>query len=260
MVFKERLKKIDAHFRQHQVRAVLLKGLSLAERYYPNPQMRSFGDLDLLVSQKDFQKAEQVLQEMGGKRDSGDIKWDGNRFKSVWLFDCTHVELHGSLLYEREFDPFEGHTRRCTIDGILWVEELSAEINFVYLCGHHAFQHLFDELYWLMDLDLLIRKENLNWRHVKKIAKDLKLRKAVYASTYILKKQFKTPLPKKMIKRSMTNFLIGRFVNPENILSYAHKPPSFYYLFLKAILRDRVTEMISYSFKRLFQKKLGNLR
>lgn len=254
-MFKQKLNEIDQAFCKNQIRFILLKGLSLAERYYPNPLTRSFGDLDILVEEWNFKKAEAILESMGGKRDNEDNKWDANSFKSVWLFEQSHVELHGKLLYDRARNPFDGLTRKTNIAGLNWCEDLSPEFNFVYLCGHHAFQHLFDELYWLVDLDLILRNESLDWEKVLRYAEELRLKNAVNTSLAILKAQFQTPIPDDLIEQNWKTFLIKKYVTPIRVLEYSHRSATYYYLFLKALLRDGLNEMMIYSFKRLIQRQ-----
>lgn len=51
------------------VRAVILKGSAIAHTCYPDPTMRPFGDVDLLVSSADWDRADHLLRAHGLTRD-----------------------------------------------------------------------------------------------------------------------------------------------------------------------------------------------
>ncbi len=51
-------------FKEHSVPCVIIKG-SAAAMAYPNPSLRSFGDVDLLVKRSDFDRAADILKNNG---------------------------------------------------------------------------------------------------------------------------------------------------------------------------------------------------
>ena len=52
--------KIITYLTKHDIMCVVLKGASVAANY-PDPTLRAFGDIDLLVSQKDYEKTLNLL-------------------------------------------------------------------------------------------------------------------------------------------------------------------------------------------------------
>ena len=57
-------KEVCELLEKNKINYCILKGLSVA-RYYNNPELRTLGDVDILVSNKEFAKAKSVLLERG---------------------------------------------------------------------------------------------------------------------------------------------------------------------------------------------------
>lgn len=70
---------------------VILKGVA-SSSYYPNPIIRTFGDVDFFIYNKDWKKVEKALKKIGfrAKKDNGDIHIGYYRGKSTW-------EMHYSI-------------------------------------------------------------------------------------------------------------------------------------------------------------------
>ena len=84
------LARIMRHFERRQLRAVPYKGAVLAQSLYHDLGLRSFSDLDFLISSRDFERAKQALAEIG-YRPSVDLTPTVER---LWL----------RTRYERSFD------------------------------------------------------------------------------------------------------------------------------------------------------------
>jgi hypothetical protein len=92
--FTAELARIMQHFERRQARAVPYKGPALAQSLYHDPGLRSFSDLDFLISSTDFEPAKQALAEIG-YRPSADLLPAVER---LWL----------RTGYERSFDGAAG--------------------------------------------------------------------------------------------------------------------------------------------------------
>lgn len=79
------------------VQFVLLKGEEIA-RYYPVPQLRISGDIDLLMSSADRDLAHQLLVSSGFT--------PSPRYGTEWGYTkgCYHLELHDRLFYPSDFN------------------------------------------------------------------------------------------------------------------------------------------------------------
>ena len=63
MLFTAELVRIMQHFERRQLRAVPYKGAVLAQSLYRDLGLRSFSDLDFLISVRDFERAKHALAE-----------------------------------------------------------------------------------------------------------------------------------------------------------------------------------------------------
>ena len=90
---------------QSGIESVHLKGVSFAARHYPTPEMRAFGDIDLLILPHERDQAADVLVQLGYRctddLDSGGKEWClANHFH--WKFmreGAFPVELHWKLTF-----------------------------------------------------------------------------------------------------------------------------------------------------------------
>lgn len=80
--------QLDVMLRTANISYVILKGCA-SSHYYPNPILRTMGDVDFWVSQADFQRAGQVLKE------NGYSSWDENHIcHEVYRKGKSHLEMH----------------------------------------------------------------------------------------------------------------------------------------------------------------------
>lgn len=80
--------QLDGMMKSENIPYVILKGCASA-RYYPNPVLRSMGDVDFLVDQEEFQHAGQIL------KDNGYTSWDKNHIcHEVYRKAESHLEMH----------------------------------------------------------------------------------------------------------------------------------------------------------------------
>ena len=260
LCFLSALKRLDELFAGKKIEAIVLKGPALAYRYYEDPLHRAYSDIDILVGPNDWMMAQELLVRGGGKAEL-EGSWKGTKFRRVIQFDLCTIELHCRLLVDRPppeaSDPSK-RTRPVKIPGIFWLRELGAETNFVYLCGHGVFQHLFDELHWLIDLDLIVRNEesSLDWGEIIILSKKMRMQKSLVTALSILRKHFETPIPDLDLRSLRGNIFHKRFMpaylTPERILEHKHLSPRMFCLFLKAMLRDSPLESLRYGLGRTF--------
>lgn len=95
LFFHMRLKQIllqaVSMLRDRGIEPVLLKGFSLAQ-YYPNPNLRQFGDIDLFVGLEKFHEACAMLRSMPGSYNWGVILDSGRHFNIE--FGDYSLEIH----------------------------------------------------------------------------------------------------------------------------------------------------------------------
>jgi hypothetical protein len=168
------LARISQHFETRSIRAVPYKGPALAESTYGDLALRTFGDLDFLISSDDFERGRQALAELG-YRLSQDYTPPVDRF---WLrtgyeraFDGPAgkylVELQWRLLprfYAVDLlaQDLLARSGRITVAGHS-VPSLAPEDSLLALCLHAA-KHLWMRLIWVSDIAETLRTQPIDYR------------------------------------------------------------------------------------------------
>jgi hypothetical protein len=171
------LRRLLKLFATHEIEAVPYKGPALAAKAYGNIALRHFGDLDILVRQRDVLRVMELLVAEGyalhpplnrvqqalmlrtqcnlpftrdGRRLIVEIHWR----VSARLFSSPLEEE--SLWENTSLDSFEGTT----------IKTLAPEDLLLSLCVHGA-KHLWERLSWIADIaQLLDVYTNLNWERL----------------------------------------------------------------------------------------------
>ncbi len=256
LFFLNLIKEIDSLFAARKIPIWILKGPAIGYRYYENPEKRVYTDIDLFVESGNWEKSLQALKDMGG-RATHPKKWYGSDFRCVFTFQGFPVEIHRQLLVERPLDyMFVKESKPCQIPGIHWMKEPCTEDLFVYLCGHGAFQHLFDDILWLYDLNLLLIKEKnkFDWEKLAKRSEMMRLNTAVGVTLVLLEKFYGHKIG---LKKPIGNWLLRKispiYLHPERLRKQRHLKPHFIYLLYKALMRDSLGEAVYYGLKRISQ-------
>ena len=167
--FTAELARIMQHFERRQLRAVPYKGAVLAQALYRDLGLRSFSDLDFLISSADFERAKQALAEIG-YRPSADLTPAVER---LWLragYERAFSSAAGKNLVELQWALLphfygvdlgvENLMARAgrTVVGGCEVPCLASEDSLLVLCLHAA-KHLWTRLIWLSDIAETLRTQ-----------------------------------------------------------------------------------------------------
>ena len=194
-----------------------------------------------------------MISALGGK-EFEEPKWAGTQFRTVFHLSDITIELHRELLVDRGIDLlFIRNSRLTKVPGLDWIQEPCPEDLFLFLCGHGAFQHLFDRLFWLDDIRLLIENErNLDWEYVRLRTRRWKFEVAVGVTVGILRHHYGTSVPNLRLGSFWRTWLGVRFLSPERLRTGRHRRPRLIYLIAKALMRDSLLEVLSYYRSRTF--------
>jgi len=161
--------------------ALVVKGPVLAVRAYGDPAMRSYGDLDLLVRQRDIRRATELLLAAGYRAAVPLAAIDAGKIPGQYLFSRADsnllVELHNDLTlrYFPRRLPLETWFARQVYVQLDSREApaLSVEDELVLICVHGA-KHLWECLMWIADVAALVsRQANLDWERAAFSAKEV---------------------------------------------------------------------------------------
>jgi hypothetical protein len=257
--FTAELARIMQHFDSRQLRAIPYKGPVLAQSVYGDVGLRSFSDLDFLISSADFERAKVTLAEIG-YHPAADLAPAVERF---WLrkgnersFDSDAgknlVELQWALLphfYAVDLgveDLFARAGR--TVAGGSEVSCLSPEDLLLVLCLHAA-KHLWTRLIWLVDIEETLRTQTIDYSLVFSRAHTLGIVRILGVSFWLVRNVFRAELPKpaeEMIASDPRAPVIGREFADRLARGVAYDFESTEYFRMILKLRERPSDRRRY--------------
>ena len=168
-------------FAAKDIPALIVKGPVLAMRAYDDPTLRSYGDLDLLVRQRDVRRATESLQAAGYQAAVPLSAIDAGKIPGQYFFQKTDtkliVELHNDFTLRYfprplPIEEFFARQIRVCLDSHQ-APALSVEDELVLICIHGA-KHLWERLMWIADVaGLVTRQSGIDWEGVTETAKEV---------------------------------------------------------------------------------------
>ena len=266
------LTRIVQQFNRAQLRLVPYKGPALAQSLYGDPGLRSFSDLDFLISPMDFPQAKQTLSELG-YRPSADITAAAER---LWLrigyersFDSAAgknlVELQWALLphfYAIDLRIDDLLTRAGpTVVGGCEVLGLSAEDSLLALCLHAA-KHLWTRLIWLSDIAETLRTQTVDDSLVSDRAHELGVVRILGISFWLVKNVLRSEIPdfaEKMIAADAEVPALANEFGARLARGAAYDFESTEYFRLTLKLRERRSDRARYLWRLFWTPSAGDI-
>ena len=187
------------------VRALNLKGVGLAARFYPELWLRPTSDVDLLVRPADLARATAALREAGYREFQGPAE-------SVFDFHhhCSFVTPSRELV-EVHFTPACGFQSQFDVEGIFErakqvelesgpLPVMGLEDALVHMCTHAA-HHRFEGVKWLFDLKLLARgARQIQWSRAVALARQARVAAAAGMALAEAARRVRAPIPQEVIE------------------------------------------------------------
>jgi len=198
--------RIVDRFASEGIGALAVKGPVLAMQAYGDPAMRSYGDLDLLVRQRDIRRATELMSAAGFAPAIPLSAIDAGKIPGQYLFSLPDskliVELHNdrTLRYFPRRLPLEdcfSRQVRVRLDSHE-VPALSAEDELVLICIHGA-KHFWERLMWIADVAALVsRQKNIDWQQVSASAKEVGAKRMLHMGLRLAGGLLKMPFPERI--------------------------------------------------------------
>jgi len=202
-------------FDQAGIPAIWLKGIALSHTHYPEPHLRTMGDLDVLVPKDGLAAAKEALLAQGFRPAGIDFFELGGFTDQARHHECllsrtgqVKLELHFRLLVpsihyrmeDSDLNWFWSQTQELSQDRPSF-QVLKPEANLLHLCGHVMLQNQGErlDLLHLLDLHLLVTKSALDWDLIIEQAEVLHWAYAVETALTLLPALFGTRLPEKVL-------------------------------------------------------------
>jgi hypothetical protein len=184
-LLEEALQHSVEAFRKNNIPVIVVKGMDLANRIYPNPTLRSMTDIDLLVPAELYAIAIEVLLK-NGYRQFQEVFSNSFRGTLARKENPVYIDLHQKLLSDDTDEELKNYFISSEIDPKTGVNILNINDCFIYTLRHHAFQHSMDSSVWFLDIHLLI-EQNLYWDFIlKKLEQKKSLAAALMVFEYLV--------------------------------------------------------------------------
>jgi hypothetical protein len=266
------LARIMQHFQRAQLRAVPYKGPVLAQLLYRDLGLRTFSDLDFLISPTDFERAKQALSEIG-YRPATDLTPAVER---LWLrmgyersFDGAAgkylVELQWALLphfygLDLRVDDLLTRSGRTVVGGYE-VPCLSSEDSLLVLCVHAA-KHLWTRMLWLADIAETLRTQTIDYSLAFSRARALGIARILGISFWLVKNVLHSEVPNpadEMILADPQVPVLGREFAGRLARGAAYDFESTEYFRLILKLRERSGDRGRYLWRLLWTPGVGDV-
>lgn len=214
---KKALLEIAKNFTQHNLEWLAFKGHTLSQIIYGNDYSRQFWDVDILVKENDFDRAEKILLDLGfskceptynltafQKKIYRRVKKDVTYYHPITK---VSIELHWNLLYLfKEQNSLLCQNKQIIIINDTGIPTLSQTNLFIYLCIHGAYSY-WSRLHWLTDIkDFVLRyKDEINWTEILSIATQMGFEHCIGQAFYLLNSLFKIPPPEPIASYNAKN-------------------------------------------------------
>lgn len=198
-IVREFIRVTDA-LRSEDIRFIPLKGPELSYRLYCDPTIRSYSDLDILVEVAAMSRAAHIIEDLGypaeiatwpaGEKLQQKIINHTNEFLFYSKEKQLRIELHWRLLktplisLSRLEEIVKQNQTSLTFAGRSF-SVLSNELELLYLIIHGG-THCWRWLKWLVDIDIYLRTQTIDWKRFSELTEELKADRMIALCNAIL--------------------------------------------------------------------------
>lgn len=219
----KRLESVLARFHEHGIEVMLLKGSDLISRVYGVMGLRPMTDVDLLVHKTDLPAIDRILTDSGYQ-----TSIDGNPAYE----DLEHtfsLDLATGLWY---LDETSGIWRRAVSRklGAVPIKGMGASDLLIYLTAYIVVYRGSLGQSFAQDLELLVRKEAMNWAFILEEASRLALKAPLYHGLTYAVRAGRAAIPERVLAalapaglaEQCQAFLLRKLVTERRIQDVSH--------------------------------------
>lgn len=212
--------RLFGSFAASNVEALVIKGPVLSVRCYGDPGLRQYGDLDLIVRDKDILRSTELMISLGYEPSVPVAAIKARKIPGEYNFLQTStnllIEFHTELTfrYHPRTLPLETLFRRqvhVKFDAHE-VPALSPEDELVLICIHGA-KHFWERLIYVADVAAFISRQGLDWPRVNSAAKEVGAERMLLVGLRLAADVLGVPLPGKIAGAGQSDSPVGRLSN-----------------------------------------------
>ena len=199
------------------VAALVIKGPVLSARCYGDPGLRQYGDLDLIVRDRDIQRSTELMINLGYEPAVPLKAIHAKKIPGEYVFRQSStkllVEFHTELTFRYHPRPlpveklFERQAR-VNIDSHQ-VPALSPEDELILICIHGA-KHFWEQLSYIADVAAFVSRQELDWARVQSAAEEVGGERMLYLGLRLATDLLQAPLSKNVGALVRSDRTVGR--------------------------------------------------
>lgn len=183
--YREAAKELKSAFDEADIDMLPFKGLDLA-KYHRVPQLRTMGDIDLLIHPADRKKAHELMLSLGYEcKNTGDAVWTYTR-------DVVKAEIHEHMIYEKLSGDFDYQQYFDSAWGFAEDGSLDPNVQFLFLATHTA-KHMLNcgsGFRPFLDMVFMAKSGELDWQFICTELEKIELLNFVKVSLAMCKRWF----------------------------------------------------------------------
>ena len=134
-------KHLQQKFEQDGIRNQVLKG-TILKQLYPSPEMREMSDIDFMLYEESFEKAEEILNGEGYTKIQ-EVKHHAVFSKKPYLILEAHWSLYDKNVDKGQYLYYKDNFRAVPVPGTQYTYDFSKEDFYVYMIAHMA-KHFYE--------------------------------------------------------------------------------------------------------------------
>lgn len=177
----EQMRQLAAKLDENEIDFVLFKGF-VVRNYYPVPELRTFGDVDILIHKEDRRKSDELMLSLGyTRKDDWEPSYSYRKGTEYYELHSRVIDFDasGKADFLGYFGRIWEHTHPAQVVPLPHARELDPEFHFLYLLTHLA-KHISASgagIRMYLDLALFIRHfgRSLDWDWIVQELEKLRL-------------------------------------------------------------------------------------
>jgi hypothetical protein len=202
------------------IEALVIKGPVLSARCYGDPGLRQYGDLDLVVRDRDILRSTELMIGIGYEPSVPVAAIKAKKIPGEYVFRQSStkllVEFHTELTfrYHPRPLPLENLFKRQVRVNIdtREIPAFSAEDELILICIHGA-KHFWEKLSYIADVAALVSNQELDWGRVKSAAEEVGGERMLYVGLRLAADVLGAPLPEKVAALVRSDPAVGRLAS-----------------------------------------------
>jgi len=202
------------------IEALVIKGPVLSARCYGDPGFRQYGDLDLVVRDRDILRSTEVMMNLGYEPSVPVAAIRAKKIPGEYVFRQSRtkllVEFHTELTFRYHPRPLPveklfSRQARVSIDAHE-IPALSPEDELLLICIHGA-KHLWEKLGYIADVAAFVSEQELDWARVKSAADEVGGERMLYVGLRLAGDVLGAALPESVAALSRSDATVGRLAS-----------------------------------------------